>query len=222
MSRFASLTVSLAALAIGALAACSTTNSDKGASTGTTVEQAANQVGNCITHLDATLASLKEMVERPAPDLSTQFKTYSSNLKNLESSAGKVRDLATEMGIKSQQYFAAWDTQIADIENEDIRERSAERRKTIEENFTKIQKEYSEVRGEFKPLLSDLQDVRTALSNDLTMEGLKSIDKTVKGIAGKADDVKESLQELEKRFRDVGVKLSNAGPALPPPQPPKQ
>jgi DNA repair exonuclease SbcCD ATPase subunit len=221
MSRLACLTLSLAPLAIGTLAACETTGSDKGAATGTTVDQAAAEVGNCITHLDATLASLKEMVEKPAPDLTTQYKTYTSNLKSLESSATKVKELATQMDLKSQQYFSTWDTQIADIQNEDIRERSVERRKTIEANFNKIKAEYTEVRAEFKPLLSDLQDVRTVLSNDLTMDGLKSIDKTVKNVAGKSEDVRESLEELEKRFRDLGVKLSRTGPPAEPVPPAK-
>jgi hypothetical protein len=98
------------------------------------------------------------------------------------------------------------------VQNEDIRARSAERREAITASFSKIQSEYSEVRDEFKPLLSDLRDIRTVLTTDLSMDGLKSIEDTVEDVVDESDDVKESLHELEKRFRELGVKLSRSGP----------
>jgi archaellum component FlaC len=197
MSRFAYYAIPL----VLSLNACQTSEPDKGASTGKTVDQAAAEVGATITNLDATVAALNELVERPAPDLNPQFKTYTTNLGMLETSAGKVRDLAATMDTKSQEYFLQWDTQIATVQDEDIRERSEDRKKTIEANFNKIKNEYAEVRNEFKPLLADLQD------------------KTVKKVDDESKDVKESLQEMEKRFHDLGVKLSRTGPA---PAPPKQ
>jgi chromosome segregation ATPase len=215
MSRFAYYAIPL----VLSLNACQTSEPDKGASTGKTVDQAAAEVGATITNLDATVAALNELVERPAPDLNPQFKTYTTNLGMLETSAGKVRDLAATMDTKSQEYFLQWDTQIATVQDEDIRERSEDRKKTIEANFNKIKNEYAEVRNEFKPLLADLQDIRTVLTTDLTVDGLKSINKTVKKVDDESKDVKESLQEMEKRFHDLGVKLSRTGPA---PAPPKQ
>lgn len=194
------------------LSACQTSEPDKGASTGKTVDQAATEVGQTITHLDATLASLKDLVKNPAPDLNPQFKTYTTSLGLLEASAGKVRDLAATMDAKSQEYFLQWDTQIATVQNEDIKARSTERREAISASFKEIQNEYSEVRNEFKPLLSDLRDVRSVLSADLTLDGLKSIEGTVEDVSESSKPVKESLQELAGRFRDLGVKLSKTGP----------
>lgn len=210
MRRFAPLALAL----VPALTACSSTPSDKGAATGQTVTQAATQVDLGITQLDAALAALEELVKKPAPDLTTQFKTYTKHLGELEKTANEVSALAAKMAERGKAYFAEWDTQIAAVQNESIRERSAERRKTVEAGLGKLQEEYGEVKGEFKPLLDNLRDIRTVLNADLTMDGLKMVKGTVEDVADDAEDVKESLQELSKSFKEIGVRLERAGPAL--------
>ena len=165
-----------------------------------------------IAQLDGTVAALKELVEKPAPDLAPQFKAFSKNLTQLESTAQDVAALAGKIDTKSQDYFATWDQQIAAVQNENIRERSTERRQAVSASFKKLQSEYAGVREVFKPLLSDLRDIRTVLDADLTVDGLKSIKGTVKDVAGENDSVKKSLQGLAGGFRGLGVKLSRSGP----------
>jgi methyl-accepting chemotaxis protein len=120
---------------------------------------------------------------------------------------------------KGAAYFADWDAQIAAIANEDIRERSMERKKEVEENFADLRKDYTEARDAFQPMMNDLKDIRTALSADLTMQGLDSVKKSVSKVNGLAEDVKENLEELSASFRELGVRLSKSGP--PPTTPPK-
>ena len=216
MTRFTLLSFSLLATLL--TSACSTTGSDKGAATGKSAEQAANQIELGSTQLDATLVALKDLVQKPAPDLAPQFKTFTKSLAQLESTAEDVATLAAKIDTKSQDYFTQWDQQLAAVQNEDIRARSAERKEAISASFKKIQSEYGEVRDEFKPLLSDLRDVRTVLSADLTQDSLKSIDKTVAGISKKSESVRKSLKELTEKFRELGVKLSRSGPPQPAPE----
>lgn len=215
MTRHTLLSFSLLAALLAP--ACTSTGSDKGAATGKTAEQAAKQIELVNTQLDATLAALSDLVKKPAPDLGPQFKTYTKNLAQLESTAEEVAALAARIETKSQEYFTVWDAQLAEVQNEDIRARSAERREAISAGFKKIQGEYSEVREEFKPLLSNLRDVRTVLSADLTMDGMKAIESTVKKTGKDSESVKESLEELAARFREIGVKLSRSGPPAPAP-----
>jgi methyl-accepting chemotaxis protein len=210
--------LSLPSLFLLVLPACSSTGSDKGAATGKSVTHAADQIDLGITHLDATLLALKELVTKPAPDLAPQFKAFDKSLAQLESTAEDVAALAAGIDTRSQEYFAQWDQQLAAVQNEDIRARSAERREAISASFKKIQNEYSEVRDEFKPLLSDLRDVRTVLSADLTMDGLKAVEDTVDDIREESESVKESLQELAKKFHELGARLSRTGPPAEKPQ----
>jgi DUF2959 family protein len=201
------------ALTLALLSACSSpTTSEKGAAAGKNAMQAATYVEQGIGELDATLAALKALVKSPAPDLKPQYKTFDKSLSSLESTAKEVSAIAAKIDENSKVYFAQWDEQIAGIQNEDIRERGVERREAVAAGFSKLQEEYVEVREEFKPLLDNLRDVRTVLSTDLTMDGLKSIEDTVEDIADSSKDVRESLQSLGETFKKLGVRLEQRGP----------
>jgi chromosome segregation ATPase len=191
---------------------------ESGQATGKTIQQAADEVDRTNASLDATVKSMNSLVEKPAIDPKPQFKAFSSELEALESRAKSVRDLATSMDANSKAYFAKWDAQIAEISNEDIRNRSQERRQKVDESFAKIREQYAKAREDFKPLLADLKDIRTALAADLTPNGIDAVKKTAGKVANRADDVKKSLAELSEQYRKLGVGLGN----LPPPTPPKQ
>lgn len=207
-SRALPLLVTLASTAL--LGACKSATHQSGAATGKTIQQAADEIDLTIGALDATVASLNEILNNPAPALSKQLDSFTSNLKSLESRATEVRDLATAIDANSQAYFAKWDEQIATIVNEDIRERSQDRRADLDESFKDLREQYGEARDEFKPLLADLKDVHAALAADLTPSGIEVVRKTAKKCSKSAEDVKESLSELAQEFRSLGVGLGQA------------
>jgi DNA repair exonuclease SbcCD ATPase subunit len=185
------------------------------AATGKTVTQAADEIDLGIKELDATVASLKDLTEKPAADPAPQFKAFSKNLDALDARAKSVSALATKMDENSRAYFTQWDKQIAEISNEDIRERNQERRTAIDKSLNKLREKYSEAKEKFKPLISDLKDVRTSLQADLSPDGIDTVRKTSGKIADHAEDVKETMGELSAEYRKLGVGLGN----LPPPPP---
>lgn len=205
----------LVPLALLTLVACQ--SADKGAATGTSITKAADQIELGMQQLDATVAALHDLVDNPAPDLGTQRKAYEKNLSSLESTAETVSKMASTMEAKGQAYFMEWDQQLASIQNEDIRERSAERRKAIEASFSKLKEDYGQVKNAFQPLLANLRDIRTALKADLTLPGIASLKPVVKKVDKENDSVKKELKELVERFRELGVDLSRSGPQPPAP-----
>ena len=209
--------VSFLALAILSGACASTDN--QGAAAGSDITKAADEIKIGLGQLDATLLSLNTLVNEPPADLEAQYKVFTKNLDQLESTAKRVREATESMEARGQAYFADWDTQIAAIQNEDLRSRSAERREAVEASFSEIREDYRSAQEEFQPLMNDLRDIRTALGADLTMDGLDAVKKTTKHANESAEDVKETLEELSAGFRKLGVSLSNAGPA---PQPTQQ
>ena len=210
LTRIPCRSVPALALALLSLACAST---DKGSATSNNITTAANEIQVGIGELDATMAALTSLVNQPAADLEPQFKAFSQNLDKLDKTAGRVRAAAAKMEENGKAYFAEWDKQIAAMQNEDIRERSTERREKVEEALADIKEDYSDARDNFQPLMNDLKDIRTALEADLTMDGIDSIKKTVKKASSNAEDVKEPLQDLADAFREVGIRLSKAGPA---------
>jgi aminopeptidase N len=113
---------------------------------------------------------------------------------------------------KGNEYFKAWDEQTAQIHNEDIKNRSAERKAEMQKKFTEIKMSYTEASESFKPFLSDLKDIQTALATDLTTGGVKAI----KGAADKANKdavpLKASIEKLAGQFKDLGTAMAAAAP----------
>src|SRR5258705_1556792 len=209
--------LALACLATFASFACQAP--DKGAKTGQNITKAADHIEIGMKQLDATVAALHDMTDKPAADLTTQRKAYEKSLADLESTAKTVGSTTSDMKASGQAYFAEWDKQLASIQNEDIRERSAERRKEIEKDLNKLREEYDEAKAAFDPLMSDFRDIRTALKADLTLTGIEALKPAANKVDKGSKSMNEKLKTLAEHFRALGVGLSRAGP---PPTPPKK
>ena len=205
------ITLALALLAAQAGFACQST--DAGTSTGESIRMAADKIELGVKQLDETLLALHAIVDSPGQDLNAQRKAYENALAALENTSKDVGSKSDDMNAKGKAYFAEWDAQIASIQNEEIRERSAERRKAIEASFSDLREKYEQTRGAFQPLMNDLRDVRTALQADTTMGGLESLKPVVKKVDKEAKNAKEELAELVEDFRKLGLDLARSGPA---------
>jgi chromosome segregation ATPase len=201
-------------LASALIAGCASQNYQKGSAAGAGLQASADKITQGSGKIDAALASLNELVNSPG-DLPAQFKKFSASVSDLESAAKDVQSKVASMRGKGNEYFKAWDEQTAQIHNEDIKNRSADRKAEMQKKFTEIKMSYTEASEAFKPFLSDLKDIQTALATDLTTGGVQAI----KGAADKANKdatpLKASIEKLAGQFRDLGAAMSAATP--PPP-----
>jgi hypothetical protein len=203
--------VSLAAC--GALiAGCASTGFEKAGATSTSLREAARDVDNTLVPLDNVVATLSDLVTNPEPDITLQFQKFNTALDNLELQANKVSSREAAMRHQGAAYFQKWDEELAKIQNDNIQTRSLDRKNAVAAQFEEVRLSYAQTSANFTPFLSDLKDIRTALSMDLTAGGLAS----VKGLASKANDkvlpLRESLVRLSAEFRKLGVSISTATP----------
>ena len=228
MKSFAQIVIPVFAATL--LAGCTSANYEKGSATGAGLQDSADRIHQGAVKIDTTLTNLNDMVNNPG-DLAAQFKKYAASVADLESSAQNVGAKVTSMRGKGNAYFAAWDAQTAQIKNEDIKQRSAARKTEVQQKFTDIRMNYTKASEQFKPFLSDLKDIQTALATDLTVDGVNSI----KGAAEKANKdavpLKATIEDLSGQFKDLGGAMQAASPsavqaasaqppaAQPPPQP---
>ena len=69
---------------------CASSGYDKGNKTAENIQSAADKIATLPGQIEATLSNLNAMVENPQTDLRPQFKEFSSNVAELESSARSV------------------------------------------------------------------------------------------------------------------------------------
>lgn len=192
------------------LVACQ--SSDKGDASSKDVSAAATQIDAGIQDLDRTLKMLHDMVDRPSSDLTAQRKAFEGALSDFESSAKEIIEDAAETKAQGQAYLAEWDQKIAAITDEDMRERSADRREDIQDAFDDAQKEFTDSRETLDRLLGSLRDVSSALKVDTTMGGIGVVKPKMKKIDNDAEDVREDLVDLAERYRKLSATMSRTGP----------
>jgi len=196
------------AAAAAMITGCASDNYKNSASTAATLNQSAGLITKDNTLIDESLADLNDLVANPYPDLRIQFDRFNHAVDRLGASARDVASKAGEMKSQGANYFARWDKESAQIQNEDIRNRSEIRRNEVAAHFGRISQQYDEAKTAFEPLMSDLRDVQKYLSTDLTSSGLAAIKDTSAKATRDAVPVKESLEKLADEFKSLSVSMS--------------
>jgi hypothetical protein len=199
---------------VAALAGCASGNYKKGGDAAAGLTDSANRIEMAKGKIDTTVTALNGLVSGSQPDLIPQFKQFTAAVSDLESSAKDVKGKVESMRSAGNEYFKAWDEQLATIQNEDIKNRSAARKTEVQQRFTNIKGIYIEAGDAFKPFMANLKDIQTALSTDLTPGGVAAI----KGAADKATKdavpLKAAVDKLAAEFKALGVAMSS-GTAAP-------
>jgi len=200
-------------VAVAVLAGCASHNYDKGTATAAGLKESADKISAADGQLNATLASLNNLVERPQADLRPQYKQFSDNVDDLGSLAKNVKDSVTAMRENGKEFFDQWSKELAGIQNEDIRNRSAARQKEVSDALMDVKRSYAETEIAFKPFMSDLRDIQKYLGTDLTPAGVASM----KDVAAKANTtgatLKTSVDKLTADFKSLGLAMSAVAPA---------
>ncbi len=199
-------------VAVAILAGCASHNYDKGSATAAGLKESADKIQSADGQLNATLASLNNLVERPQADLRPQYKQFSDNVDDLASLAKNVDASVTAMRENGKEFFAKWSEELAGIKNEDIRNLSAARQKEVSDELMNVKKSYAATEIAFKPFMSDLRDIQKYLGTDLTPAGVASM----KDVAAKANTtgatLKKAVGKLSADFKSLGIAMSAATP----------
>jgi ABC-type transporter Mla subunit MlaD len=190
-----------------ALTGCATGGSKSGASTSSGMAKAGQGVEALATQTDVTMAALNDITMNPG-NLSAQFKTYDSAVKKLTSQFNKAVEQTASMKEKAQAYFGEWQTSSTNIVNEDIRKINTERLEKVKNAFKEVDESLKKVKEDFNPFLSDLNDVRQALSLDLTPDGVKALSGIAEKAMPKGQKLKESLTDAASDVKALADQLA--------------
>jgi uncharacterized coiled-coil protein SlyX len=208
---------SILLLALLCAAGCRTTGYKKSDAAGRSLQKAAMEVQAETREIDVTLAALNDLVSKPEADLKPQFQRFSSALKRLTESAEQTDRTRLRMEEKSAEYFEAWDQQAAGIHYGKVREQTEARRAEVTNRFHAVNSRYLEAQAVVWPLITYFNDIRTALSVDLTAAGLDSVKDIVSNADQNARKVQTALGRLTDELTTSSTALSSTLPRNSPP-----
>jgi hypothetical protein len=167
------------------------------------VSDALNEVNATKAQLAETMRSLNALqAAKPGSDLRPAYQAYVANVEKTKQAAATTRQRVDEMNADSANYFSSWKADNDKISNEQIRTTATHRLEQVQKEYTSSVASLSAAASKFRPFLSDLSDIQTALSNDLTAKGLKA----AQGVFAKANaDDAEVQKEIDMAIQHLSA-----------------
>jgi hypothetical protein len=207
-----------AALALAGcwLAGCSTTVYKPGDRAADDAQMAAVAVQTESQSLTGTMSTLNDLVDKPGADLKPQFQSFSAALDSLVAARKRGEAARDHLVRSSAAFFAGWDKQLTTITNTDIRSRSEARKADVSKQCDAANTHCVEAQDGLRSLIGYLQDIRRALSTDLTRNGVQAVKNLVSNANTTADKVQAALAQADTDLKALGAQMSSGrGPTAP-------
>jgi hypothetical protein len=193
------------------LAGCGTTAGYKQADkTGAGIAEMRAEIVNSQKAVNQTVQALEQVAATANTNPRKAFEQYAKSVSNLESAADKARKRSEEMKARGQAYFKQWEQQLAEVKNPEIRQLAEQQKTKLQATFDSI-KQYAEpLKVKFDPWLSDLKDLKTYLSNDLTIGGVDAAKSLFAKTQAEGLEVQKSMDALVGELNTVAATLTPA------------
>jgi len=198
------------ALAGAWLAGCSTTAYKQGDRAADSAQAAAMQAQTETQALAGTMATLNNLVDKPAADLKLQFQSFNSALETLATAAKRSGVAGDHLMRSNTAFLTAWEKQLTTITNADVRSRSEARRTEVIKQFDAANNRYVEAQDALRSLVDYLQDIRRALSTDLTANGIEAVKSLVSNANTTTSKVQTALAQANTDLTALSTQMSSA------------
>ena len=204
-----------AAVALGLVAlvatGCARTGFDRSANIADTMSKQVTGLQEAKPQVDAMLASL-EGLTRAEGDMRPAFKKFSETLGDTEKAAARARKSSQTLREKEAEYFAEWQRQAAEITNPQIKAATQARQAEVKRNLESLSQTGRTAGEAYEPFISNMKDIRTYLSNDLTPGGVKRLEPTIEkarrdgaALQKALDDFNQASQRVQATLRPTGT-----------------
>lgn len=192
---------------IFAFTACGTTGMQRSQEVQSTMETVDNDIKSIIVQLDAINSSLAELTKPNQADLKKAFDLFSEETSEIKEMRENFSKHAAQMEASGKAYFEQWDKNSQQYDNPDIQKQSNERREALGETYDKISQNNVGVKDAFKTYVSDVNEIEEFLSNDLTSEGIESIEPIAEEVVDNGSHLKNELRNLQSAIEQARIEM---------------
>jgi len=200
----------LAAFCVLILAGCATRGYKQADKTGDAINTVRNDIVNLKSAVDGSMKALDSLVAAAKTDPRKPYEAFAKSVDKVESTANTTKKHAADMRARGAAYFAQWQAQLDAVKSEDIKKLGADRKAKLQESFDKIKDAAEGAKESFPGFLSDLKDVRTALSADLTPQGIDANKDVFQKTKNSGAQVQQDLDKLITELNSVVAAITAA------------
>jgi septal ring factor EnvC (AmiA/AmiB activator) len=172
--------------------------------------ETSNEIARTGNQLQTAVKSLEALTSQTKGDLRPTYEAFTTAIAETQSSAKYTVDRAQKMRDDMVNYFTKWQTEVAGINNPDVKASAQKRLSSVQQGYEQLTGDLATVGQQFRPLLSDLNDIKTALDSDLTVAGVKNLKKVSKSASSQMESLHKSLNGVLKKLNDTQKMLGSS------------
>jgi hypothetical protein len=146
--------------------------------------------------VDRTLQSLSQLTDPNTGDLQTAYKNYGTQVDRMKQHAAQTKVDADAMRQTREAYFAKWDQRISQTDNPTIRAEAEATRARLRSGQDKLIADSALAKEAYDPFITDLEDVRKFLANDVTKDAISVLSPTAKKAQENGKLLKQRIDTL--------------------------
>src|SRR3954465_6428381 len=209
-NRLAIPFIVIAALSVGACSLLNPNQTDRKQATEDKARNVSGDVWATQNQIDATMVSMNNLMSADGAQLKQAYEHYSNDVDNLKKQTAVVAADGAFLKKQSDTYLTDWVKQSNDIKDGGLRASSEQDRKTVRDNFRTAEDAYERAQSSMAKLMSNFEDVRTALRNDLTTRSVQGIAQSdvIKRAEQNANETKNALKKRQTQSVALAQALS--------------
>ncbi|HEY3308049.1 MAG TPA: DUF2959 family protein [Desulfuromonadaceae bacterium] len=190
---------------------CATTGMERAAKTTTSMQTVENEYRQTATQVDATTATLNDLIKPDQADQRKAFEAYKASVARMDNQGKQLTKNSDEMNARGKDYFAEWEKSGNKYTNPEMRELSEQRRSEMSQVFAQIPEASIGVKGSLRSYVTELKEIQTYLSNDLTPKGIETITPMAQKAIKDGENLKVSIKPVLAAIQNVRTEMAQGG-----------
>jgi hypothetical protein len=154
-------------------------------------------VDKYVAQLDKTEEALSSVGQAEGKDLKKRYEFFSKELNALEDGQKRATTDIDEMKSTGAEYFASWDTSIAQMSNPGLKQASTEQRSKVMKDYEELAANLDDIGSQLQPFMSNLLDLKTFMGTDLSTENVSKAAEMVQKSEADAQALKGKIAGVQ-------------------------
>lgn len=180
----------------------------------TSIQAVENDMKTMTSQINSTNSSLNQVIlSKGTPAARGAFDTYSPNVSQVESAAAAFIKDSDQMTARGTDYFQEWSKSGNTYTNPQIQQLSELRRTELTNTFRQMSDSSSAVKGQVNAYLSQIKQIRTYLSNDVSRAGVDAINPVAQKAISDGQQIISQVQPILTAAEQARAEIGAAGAA---------
>jgi uncharacterized coiled-coil DUF342 family protein len=163
----------------------------------------AEEINKYEIQLDKTERALSSVAQATdGTELKKRYAYFSKEVDTLGKAQEHAKSAIRQMNSKISGYRASWDKSVSQIQDEDLKQASIERKSKMNDEYDSILAKLTDIDVQLQPFMTGLRDLEAFLGADLRLANVNNANGKIEQSNEAARDLRDRIGEVQTALRD--------------------